>query len=253
MVTEVADAKKVDRNCEGCGTSFKLEVPTELSTRWSHFLISTRRYCDPCAEAEDRRRAAEEADENAAMAEAHFRARQKESGMPDMFLEASFDNLDRDDREAAIDGAHRWASGQMNGLLLSGTVGVGKSRIAATAANEMLRRRKVDWISLPSLMVQAKAKLGGSDRDDMTRTLLGKRALVLDDIDKTKATEFALDIILQAVEFRTGNLLPLLVTTNLNSTELKAQMGEAIYSRLIGYGESYRVDGRDRRKDSLSK
>jgi DNA replication protein DnaC len=75
-----------------------------------------------------------------------------------------------------------------------------------------------------------------------------KLALVLDDIDKAKPTDFARDILFELIDERINNRASLLITTNMNSGEFAEAYGEAIASRVAGYCEAKRIDGDDRRQ-----
>jgi DNA replication protein DnaC len=70
-------------------------------------------------------------------------------------------------------------------------------------------------------------------------TLTGTSALVLDDLDKTRPTEYGAEQIFLAVDGAVTSGRALLVTTNLGLGQLAGKwpqpFGEAIASRLAGY------------------
>jgi DNA replication protein DnaC len=210
------------------------------------------RFCDPCItliEAEERQ--AEAVANASALAVASRRWRES-SGIPGHLLDFRWKDLDADSElQAARDAGVRWARGEISGLILSGEVGRGKTRIAIAAANEMLESRRVHFLSAPILL----ARLGSGSFDSRIRQetlaiLMGSDALVLDDLDKARPTEFAAEALFLAIDHRADGAGPLLVTTNLGSAAMLERWpevyGEAIVSRLTLL-EKVRIKGKDRR------
>lgn len=145
-----------------------------------------------------------------------------------------------------------WTNGQRRGLLLTGPVGVGKTTAAAAAAERVLRSgRTLRWMSAPLLFARLGSGLGSTQRDEALNALTGRHALVLDDIDKARPTEYAAEHIFLAVDTRVTERAPLLCTSNLGLGELAARWpdpyGEAVASRLAGYCSIVRMAGPDRR------
>jgi DNA replication protein DnaC len=207
--------------------------------------------CDACATAADEREREEESLREQAVAARRHSARRTASGIPATLLDLDWDDLDQPGREAILAAARRWSSGELAGLALTGPVGVGKTRIAAVAANEMLVRRPLRWTSAPLLFARLGDGFGSTNREHALDVLVGGHALVLDDIDKVRPTAYAAEQVFAAVDNRVTEGIPLLVTTNLGAAALAAKFpepfGEAIASRLVGYGEGYRLTGPDRR------
>src|SRR4029077_13036388 len=104
-----------------------------------------------------------------------------------------------DDRPA-VTAARQWAEGNLDGLLLTGDVGVGKTWLAATATWELLRRRGVRWVSTARMLIQLRAAYNDEDRAAAIATLSGNGALVLDDLDKASPTEFGREVIYTAID-----------------------------------------------------
>lgn len=147
-----------------------------------------------------------------------------------------------------------WAAGEIKGLLLTGPVGAGKTFSAAVAAWAMLERRSLMWTSSPLLFARLGSGMGSDPHHQALEILTGRQALVLDDLDKARPTEYGAEQIFLAVDQRVSNNVPLLATTNLSVAEIARRMpepfGEATASRLAGYCEIHNVPGRDRRVES---
>lgn len=207
--------------------------------------------CDACAsrEAHAEWRRQQVAQESARV------QRLVEAGMPAKLQDIRFDKMERSPENGrAQDRARAWGDGEIKGLVLQGPVGVGKTWTAAAAANLFLDRKPLRWMSVSRMLAQARAGFKTKERDEVTAILLNPNlTLVLDDIDKANPTEFAKDILFQAIDERVNADTPLLVTTNKRYTELHDTYGEAIASRLAGYCEGVRIEGKDRRQPNARK
>lgn len=173
------------------------------------------------------------------------------SGIPKHLGEFRFESIVGDGLDEAVLMAREWASGDRLGLVLSGPVGVGKTRIAVAAANEMIQSRAVRFVSAPLAIARlGSGSLSSRAREDTIADLTGETALVLDDLDKARPTEYAAEALFLAIDQRADGAAPLLVTTNLSSDELVERWpgvyGEAIVSRLQLL-DAVRVEGEDRR------
>jgi DNA replication protein DnaC len=171
------------------------------------------------------------------------------------------DTLDTDERKDVLDAARRWADAELDGLVLLGPFGVGKTTIAAACVADYIARhpdRPVPrWINATLALSNLSRKFTDHDRADTIEALTSRRApLVLDDIDKCKPNVYAAEQLFLAIDLCLTHERPLIVTTNLLASELAARWpkphGEAIASRLAGYCEMHRVAGEDRRLRSAA-
>lgn len=165
-------------------------------------------------------------------------------------------------RVAALEQARRWAAGEIRGLVLAGAVGIGKSRLAAIAAQDLiyhtikrLTPERLDkpampirWVRMPALIHMSKGEYRSDRRREAEKIISGGAALVLDDIDKTQPTEVSLDLIFEALESRMGHGAPVLITTNMRYEALEEHIGHPIASRIAGYCAGCRILGADRRQ-----
>jgi DNA replication protein DnaC len=229
------------RTCIDCGETFTVEVSANASPL-TRRMLDLVRVCTDCGCIAEQRAA--EKREAAA-----FSARVARSALPGP-MRATFETYDVDETNAAaVEAARRWARGYLLGLVLTGPVGTGKTRLAATAAWEALQSRACRWVPVPELVV----KLGAAFTDEMKyeaiRVLVDHRAaLVLDDLDKVKAESgWVRSNVFTSIDGQMQYDAQLLVTTNLRPGELASRFGEAITSRLVGYCEVHTVGGADRR------
>lgn len=205
--------------------------------------------CSDIAEAE-----ADEAEQRA-LAEEQVARRRAASGIPAMWQPWTWDSMEADEqRRLAVERARQWGSGELRGIVLWGDVGRGKTAIAAAAANDRLRVGAVRWLPVGEMLTDLRMPFDSPEYARAVRQLdPGRRdvALVLDDLDKLKPSEHAVQPIYVAVNAWIEAELPLLVTLNRNLDALADWMpdtfGEALSSRLSGYCKVYEVKGTDRR------
>lgn len=136
------------------------------------------------------------------------------------------------------------------GLLLYGSVGVGKSYIAACIANALIDK------GYPVLMTTferiEKTSFGMvSGKQDYFDSLNKYPLLILDDLGTERDTDYMQEIVHTVVNNRSLANLPLIVTTNLTSQQLQNPTGirnQRIYSRLLKMCCPIKVEGEDQRK-----
>ena len=234
--------------CE-CGKPATRNLP-DPSTAFAADLIdrvaATPLVCEACQRLEDEKAAEQDRAARDQEAQDRYRRRVAASGLPAGLRHNDSGELDPE-QSYAIQG---WPH-DPRGLLLTGPIGVGKTHAAAAAAEHCLRSGALDWTSGPLLMARLGSGLGTAIHDDAVRVLQHPRALVLDDLDKARPTEYGAEQMFVAVDTRVTNHKPLLVTTNLDLGELARKWpspyGEAIASRLAGYCVVHALTGPDRR------
>jgi DNA replication protein DnaC len=277
VIEEAAESVPV---CNRCGKPVEVEDYDTLVEPWKRMLDEVL-VCDECDDGGERM--AKELREMkrgiyaSAVADARFPERMRGLRWRDMEREEPEDVVHRDQRTgketvvataaeatatrvAAIESAEAWARGEIKGLVLAGRVGVGKSRLAAVAAQGLIYHRvnalpldskpimPIRWVSVPKLIRNSRGDFDSDARRDAQKVIAGGMGLVLDEIDKVKPTEFALDLLFEAIDGRASDGKPLLLTTNMRFPELKDLLGSPIASRIAGYCQGRRIIGEDRRE-----
>jgi DNA replication protein DnaC len=237
------DAVVIRARCPECRVEVPLPCPGGV-TPYLLRLASVVR-CEPCAE-KDRVSEAQHG------GDADHKRRLAESGMPHGLRGLTWDDwlVSSDHRKAALDAAKAWATAEKpRGLLLWGTVGVGKTRLTAIAVAERLRRWPMSWVNAAVLMAQLQASFADEDRKRAIMAVAGTGGLVLDDIDKVATSVSVRSALFAALDQREKASAAVLVSTNLRPPEWKRELGEAVASRLSGLcqGRVFELDGPDRR------
>lgn len=138
---------------------------------------------------------------------------------------------------------------QGTGLLLCGTVGTGKSFLAAAIANELINQGTPCLMTnFSRLISRISEKFGGDQKylDALDRFDL----LVIDDLGVERDSEFTWEKVMNVIDSRYRAGLPLIVTTNLSMKELSDPSDirrQRVFSRLREMCVFLEVRGEDRR------
>lgn len=163
-----------------------------------------------------------------------------ESGMGERFLRRTFDTFTVDDNNrkahtAALEYVNNFnkmlpranaPEPGKNGLFICGEPGTGKTHLAAAVANQLIRQGKpvvcATMIDLLGRIKQSFAYEGEEAR--VLHLYKTVPLLVIDDIVKEPATEWAVSTIYSIINARYEAYLPIIVTTNYDSDTLIKRM-----------------------------
>lgn len=139
------------------------------------------------------------------------------------------------------------------GLLLYGTVGTGKTFLAACIANALIdggyRVRMTNFAGISDELWNVE------DKAEYVQHLCRYDLLVLDDLRAERKTEYMSEMVYKVVNARYVAGKPMIVTTNLSTAELlQAQdIGDQrIYDRLIERCLPIKISGKSRRRAAAS-
>lgn len=142
---------------------------------------------------------------------------------------------------------------QGTGLLLCGSVGTGKSFLAAAIANELINQGTPCLMTNFSRIIsRVSEKFGGDQKylDDLNRFDL----LIIDDLGSERDTEFTWEKVMNVVDARYRAGLPLIITTNLTLKDLADPSDirrQRVFSRLKEMCVFLEVNGADRRNKKM--
>lgn len=137
------------------------------------------------------------------------------------------------------------------GILLYGAVGTGKTFLAACTANAIIDK------GIPTLMTSVSYianKLMGmfEGKNEYIESLNNYPLLVLDDLGAERNTEYMNEVVYTIINARYKARLPLIVTTNLTTEQLKAPTDVTMartYSRVLEMCFPIKVEGVDIRRE----
>jgi DNA replication protein DnaC len=138
---------------------------------------------------------------------------------------------------------------QGTGLLFFGTVGTGKSYMAACIANALLD--KGYKVLMTSISRIADTAFNCREKQEYYDSLNNYPLIILDDLGVERNTEYMQEIIYKVIDGRYKANLPFIVTSNLTGEELNNPVGinnERTYSRILERCHPVKVDGADQRK-----
>lgn len=139
------------------------------------------------------------------------------------------------------------------GLVLYGTVGTGKTYLAACIANELLDKGyTVLMTNFARLTNQIQSSFSG--RNEYIDSLNKYSMLVIDDLGAERDSEYMQEMIFNIIDSRYRAGLPFIVTTNLTAKELSAPKDigrQRIYDRILERCYPVEVLGGSRRRNAL--
>ncbi|UWG68832.1 MAG: AFG1-like ATPase [Bacteriophage sp.] len=142
---------------------------------------------------------------------------------------------------------------QGTGLLLCGSVGTGKSFLAASIANGLISQGTPCLMTNFSRIIsRISEKFGGDQKylDDLNRFDL----LIIDDLGAERDSEYMWEKVMNVIDARYRAGLPLIVTTNLNPKDLYDPSDirrQRVFSRLKEMCIFLGVNGADRRSKKM--
>ena len=140
------------------------------------------------------------------------------------------------------------------GMILTGSVGTGKTHLTAAIVNDLVQTG-IDCIfgNITTLLGRLKNSYNGEG--DNEAEIMGKYCncalLVIDDLGKEKTTEWVQEKLYAIINHRYEHYRKTIITTNDNFKTLENKLGEAVVSRLIEMCDGYKLDGDDYRKRRL--
>jgi DNA replication protein DnaC len=197
----------------------------------------------------------------------------RKSGMGERFRRRTFRSYtaDTQERKDILKAAQTYAQnfGQQlprqgsllpgrNGLFIRGSIGVGKTHIAAAIANYLLNRgTAVVCMTERNLLGEIKRTYSqGGDESAVRETYERVPLLVIDDLGKEKPTEWTLATLYAIIDGRYDRAMPIIITTNYDAKSLVTRLtptlpngtkdtttASAIVDRLVEMCESIVMHG----------
>jgi DNA replication protein DnaC len=142
----------------------------------------------------------------------------------------------------------------INGLMISGPIGTGKTHLAAAIMQELWRRDiSCAFGSAPGLLANIRNAIQKNDirASDILHKFQVIGLAIIDDIGVEKVTDWVREQFYLLINARYEAMLPLVVTTNNSLEELEKHIGDRVVSRLIEICKGVILTGPDYRKSKL--
>lgn len=177
------------------------------------------------------------------------------NGMPPLFKKKNFDNYDKTKNPIAFNQAKVFVDNfpKSKGLLLIGSVGVGKTHLAASIVNELNNKlyscyfgNIVDIMGFIKSTYNKNSLLTESEAINIMTEQID--LLVIDDLGKENNSEHNLALLYQIINKLYENEKPLVITSNFGAVDLNKKLGErsqAIISRISSMCSPVRLGGKD--------
>lgn len=185
--------------------------------------------------------------------------RLRRAGLPERNMHAwTFANDDESNSQASLSArnyVNRFPELKESGrgLLFYGSVGTGKSYLAACIVNALIDKGiRCLMTDFGTIVREIQSQFEG--RQEYIERFSRYDLLAIDDFAAERDTEYMSEIIYSVIESRYRSGLPLVITTNLTAEELKnpASAGkQRIYSRLYEMCIPVEVSGKDRRRNKM--
>ena len=183
----------------------------------------------------------------------------EKSNIGDYFKECTFEAYDESTGFAAYKHmceryAYNFNKDTSIGLVLHGSLGVGKTHLATAIGNFLVYEMGVSCYFAPvaSLMRDIQKsfkKKPGDDTPDYEYLCKTVDLLILDDLGRQKNSEWSEQILFDIIDSRYRQKKPIVITTNLNPEGYSFQenIGDAAVSRLMNMCDFYAMNGDDYR------
>lgn len=202
------------------------------------------------------------------------------SGLPDRYRHASFDTFELDGRSTsvrmmaatAMKYCEQYPLDPSRGLLMSGTVGVGKTHLAIS----VIRKLTIDYgtrcyfTDFRELLNRLKDSFGGQQttRKEILRPIYDADVVVLDELGAARVTDWTYEVAEEIINTRYNGAKATIFTTNLPNTDsfeeetgsryaaraamtiesLADRLGARMFSRLQEMCRPINVTGEDYRR-----
>lgn len=137
------------------------------------------------------------------------------------------------------------------GLIVWGSVGVGKTYMVACIANALIEKGvSVHMTNFATILNDLNSHY--NDRNEYIEKICAYDLLIIDDLGMERTTGFSLEQICNIIDARCSSKKPLIITTNLTIDDLKSVRDMAlkrIYDRILSVCIPVLIEGKSQREE----
>lgn len=140
------------------------------------------------------------------------------------------------------------------GIYLWGPVGSGKT-YAIYAVRQRLHEMGISCriYSAPEMFDMIRDDYDHKDSFNLERILANRGILIIDDLGAEKASDWVAETMFKIIDKRYREVLPTIITSNLDLGELADRLGDRITSRIAEMCDVIKLEGSDRRLSTPKK
>ena len=219
--------------CYGCS-----DIPTPMWDAAKRAIVSKYRTCRTCADSNKTSYWDFPYDYDKVMHKHGLEWLERHPDYPTAFVDTDISRLSDNLQKAA-----GWQPATKASLLLHGTTGTGKTRMAWTIFNRLWLQNfpdKAVWLPMRKLEMAIEKGFEDHKHGAVLDYFCTVPLLVFDDLGKERLTARMESDLFAILDERTSNLMPTIITTNYNSTTLlerfnNKETGEALMRRIREY------------------
>lgn len=177
------------------------------------------------------------------------------SNLGERFSDRTFGNFQAMRDQKAFEACRDYANNdklfhnKRNGLMILGSVGSGKTHLAAAISNTLMDNGvPVLFGTFSEHLEKIRAEYDHTGQKKYLAQMKNIPVLVLDDIGKEKKSAWTQQILFDVINFRYEHLLPTIITTNFDADGLANHCEQAVWSRLYEMSSAVVTRGGDYRQ-----